>query len=85
MDWISVDIAPPDELVQVIDENGKTAYAYPTYYPFKVGKSQQGKWTSPITPCENHWDGGWMVEILGLDMNFGTVKGWKKYESKNTK
>ena len=55
------------------------------YYPFKVGKSQQGKWTSPIIPCENHWDGGWMVEILGLDMNFGTIKGWKKYEGENTK
>jgi hypothetical protein len=53
MDWISVDIAPPDELAQVIDENGKTAYAYPTYYPFKVGKSLQGKWTAPITPCES--------------------------------
>jgi hypothetical protein len=22
---------------------------------------------------------------LGLDINFGTVKGWKKYESENTK
>ena len=41
--WYAVTETPPDELVKVIDKNGQKGFAYPTYYPFKVGKSNGGK------------------------------------------
>lgn len=75
--WNELTVTPPDGLVQVIDDKGKKAYAYPTIYPFDVGKQINGKWTSPITPCEPYWDGGWMVACEGINTGIGKIVGWK--------
>jgi hypothetical protein len=40
MNWNSIDITPPDELVEVKNKKGYTAYAYPTYYPFKIQEGE---------------------------------------------
>ena len=80
--WLSLDAIPPDELVQVIDAEGNTAHAYPTWYPFKVvqNPNKVGKWTSDVVPCEPYWDGGWMVACEGLTSNIGTVIGWRSVQ-----
>lgn len=79
--WLSLDNIPPDELVQVIDAEGNTAHAYPTYYPFKViPQPPYTKWSSKIEPCEPYWDGGWMIACEGLTSNVGTVIGWRSVQ-----
>lgn len=79
--WYAVTETPPDELVKVIDKNGRKGFAYPTYYPFKVSKSNGGKWTSSVIPCEPYWDGGWMiaVSIGNLTSNLEEIVGWRHY------
>ena len=76
----SIDITPPDELLRIIDENGKTANGIPTWYPFKVvpSKTKSGKFTSDIVPCEPYWDGGWMIECLMINVQIGRIIGWRK-------
>ena len=78
-DWRGLADTPPDELVEVIDAKGNKAFAYPTWYPFKVvpNPNKVGKWTSDVVPCEPYWDGGWMIECVGLTNNVETVVGWK--------
>ena len=78
-DWRGLAETPPDELVEVIDAEGNKELAYPTWYPFKVvpNPNKVGKWTSDVVPCEPYWDGGWMIECVGLTNNVGTVVGWK--------
>lgn len=61
---------PPNELVEVIDNEGNIAQAYPTYYPFKVGENKTGiKWGSEVIPCNKYWDGGWLIAAKGLASN----------------
>lgn len=81
----SIDITPPDELVRVIDENGKIANAYPTWYPFKVvaSKTKSGKFTSDIVSCDPYWDGGWMIEYgfsEKMTDKIGRIIGWRKLD-----
>jgi hypothetical protein len=78
-DWRGLADTPPDELVEVIDAKGNKALAYPTWYPFKVvlNPNKVSKWTSDVVPCEPYWDGGWMIECVGLTNNVETVVGWK--------
>jgi hypothetical protein len=78
-DWRGLADTPPDELVEVIDSKGNEALAYPTWYPFKVvpNPNKIGKWTSDIVPCEPYWDGGWLIESVGLSNSIETVVGWK--------
>lgn len=77
--WHSLDVQPPDSLVEVQDENGNIAKAYPTYYPFKVGKNKTGRrWGSEIIHCEPYWDGGWMIECEGLESNIDSnIVRWR--------
>ena len=68
MNWISVKDSPPDQLLEVKDENGNTAKAYPTYYPFKIGENKTGrKYGSEVIHCDPYWDGGWLIECEGLE------------------
>lgn len=76
--WQSLKNQPPDELVEVMDKEGNTGKAYPTYYPFKVGESTRGKWSSPIISCEPYWDGGWLIECEGLTSNINHIIAWSK-------
>lgn len=79
--WSTVSETPPDELVKVIDKNGRKGFAYPTYYPFKTGQPTGGKWTSPVIPCEPYWDGGWMVSVPKgkLISDLEEIVGWRRY------
>ena len=79
--WSPVSETPPDEPVKVIDKNGRKGFAYPTYYPFKVGQSNGGKWTSPVIPCEPYWSGGWMISVPNgkLTSNLEEIVGWRRY------
>lgn len=78
--WSPVNKTPPDELVKVIDKDGRKGFAYPTYYPFKTGKPTGGKWTSPVIPCETYWDGGWMVSTGNkLTSDISEIVGWRRY------
>ena len=75
--WNGLDVVPEDTEVEVIDADGNTAFAQPTYYPFIVGERTGGKWTNKITPCEPYWDGGWLIGCVGLDCPVGDVVGWR--------
>lgn len=80
MDWLTTKETPPDELVEVIDKDGNTGFAYPTWYPFKVvpNPHKTGKWTSDVVPCEPYWDGGWLIKCEGLTSRVGDVVGWRR-------
>ena len=85
-DWNTLDKTPPDQLVEVIDKDGNTAWAQPTYYPFEIVK-KPGDETKPwglrgtVVHYENgvsKWDGGWMVKTNGLEIsNIGEITGWR--------
>lgn len=77
--WHLLDVQPPDELVEVQDENGNIAKAYPTYYPFKLGENKTGrKWGSEVIHCEPYWDGGWMIACEGLESNIDSnIVRWR--------
>lgn len=83
LDWCGLEETPPDEKVEVIDEKGNTAFAHPTWYPFKVvpNTNKIGKWTSDVVFCDPYWDGGWMVECVGMTNNIGSIIGWKVISS----
>lgn len=72
-EWFTMDKEPPDEFLEIMDENGNKAFAYPTVYPFKVGKKGN------IIHCEPYWDGGWLIECNGLDSNIESrIIKWRK-------
>jgi hypothetical protein len=77
--WHSINFTPPDKLVEVIDKNNNIGYAYPTYYPFKVGENKTGrKWGNEITPCKPYWDGGWMIQNKRLEKVINSeIVGWR--------
>ena len=81
--WNNLKVTPNNTAVQVIDANGNTAIAQPTYYPFIVGSETNGKWTNTITPCEPYWDGGWLVETDGLVRKIGDIVGWRYFSRLN--
>jgi hypothetical protein len=77
--WNSLEQTPPDQMVKVIDVNGNTSFAQPTWYPFKVvpNPKRSGKWSSDVVSCEPYWDGGWMIQCVGLTSEIEEVIGWK--------
>ena len=84
--WNSLDSTPPDTFVEVVDKDGITAFAQPTYYPFKVEKREgdEGKmygWRGTVVHHEDgvaRWDGGWMIAAtLKMDRNIGTIIAWR--------
>jgi hypothetical protein len=38
---------------------------------------RSGKWTSDVVSCEPYWDGGWMIQCVGLTSEIEEVIGWK--------
>lgn len=79
--WSSLEETPPNKLVSVIDVEGAIATAVPTYYPFRVvpNPNKSGKWTSDVVPCEEYWDGGWMIHSSLSNLNeVGEIIGWKE-------
>lgn len=87
--WNPLINQPPNEFVGVIDADGNTAIAEPTYYPFKVVKmagderKQWGWRGTPIWYADNlsRWDGGWMICANGMEIReIGEIIGWKKIE-----
>jgi len=78
--WNNIDITPPDELVEVQDENGNIAKAYPCIYPCRLVDSIPGvRWSGRIEICEPYWDGGWMVACEGLESNIeGKIIKWRE-------
>lgn len=84
--WNSVDITPPNKLIQLIDTIGNIVRAYPYYITFKlniVGKTNNPKdeWDG-IVPCEPYWDGTWMVNMSDLMPEFTNPIGWKEIDDK---
>jgi len=77
--WNGLDNTPPDKLLEVIDAEGNTGVAYPTWYPFTVvpNPNKTGKWTSDVVPCDPYWDGCWLVKADGLECKVGDVIGWR--------
>jgi hypothetical protein len=59
---------PPDTEVYIKDEYGGVGIGHATWYPFTVEKrpGDENKpygWRGTVVPCENHWDGGWMILV----------------------
>lgn len=82
--WLPLTDIPPNKLVQVIDKEGNTAYAYPTYYPFIIEKQpgdefKQWGWRGTVVPTEEHWNGGWMISMaLSRPLfNLKEIVGWR--------
>lgn len=69
--WNPLTIQPPDEMVEVLDENGMRARALPTYYAFHLEGSK-------VILCEPYWDGGWLVECQDVVFEIGTIIGWRR-------
>jgi hypothetical protein len=75
--WHNLDLIPPNKRVEVMDVNGNTAFADPTYYPFEVkhfAGDEKNPWGWRGTPVFygngiEKWDGGWMVVCDGLGSN----------------
>jgi len=79
-DWHSITETPPDELVEVIDSEGRTAFAYPGWFPFRTipNPNSNAPWASTIVPCEPYWDGSWFIRCFGLEVHsIGAIVGWK--------
>lgn len=85
--WNGLDVIPVDTVVEVIDAEGNTALAQPTYYPFTISSEKVGgKRTNKIIPCEPYWDGGWLIACVGLDCPIGDIVGWRYHQkSKRSK
>ena len=88
--WYGIDKIPPDEMVEVIDINGNTAFANPTYFPFEVVKmegDEKKQWGWRGTPVfyedgQSKWDGGWMIASEDLSSKVtGNIIGWRNVKS----
>ena len=86
--WRGLDEMPSDAIVEVMDEEGRRAFAEPTYYPFEVVKKvgdEKKQWGWRGTPVfyedgKSKWDGGWLVNV-GMEVSeIGTVKYWRETE-----
>ena len=83
--WNNLTIIPPENYVEVIDADGNTAFALPTYYPFEITHKDGDDlkpwgWRGTIVHYEDgisRWDGRWLVSI-GMNIDkIGNVIGWK--------
>ena len=79
-EWNPVSMIPPDELLEVLDDDGNIGIAQPTWYPFKFVPDidKCGRKISRASECEPYWDGGWMVECIGLDSPVKNIVSWRK-------
>lgn len=69
--WNKLNVAPPYELVEVSDKNGKISLAYPTFYQLHE-KNNNGK---PV------WDGGWVLQCrMFLDSQMSEIVKWRKLD-----
>lgn len=77
MEWISLeDKNPENDFLMVKDLEGRIAYAYPTYYPFKM---VDGK----VVHCDLYWDGNWLIRCNGVETpKIGKITHWKKPKTK---
>lgn len=84
-DWNNLTTTPPNDLVEVMDEEGNKAFAYPTYFPFDVVKKDGDErkpfgFRGTVVFHENNemkWDGGWMVDV-GMEINkVKSIKYWR--------
>lgn len=89
--WNNLDIIPPNTFVEVIDAEGRTAYARPGYYPFEVKKlpgdeSKPWGWRGTPVPYPDgveRWDGSWFINV-GMEIDkIGTVIGWRLIKQKS--
>lgn len=76
--WNLIASTPPDELVEVMDDNGNIFKSQPTYYPFIVGENKRGgRWGHDIIPCQPYWDGGWNTQISFDLPDIGKIVKWR--------
>lgn len=77
--WSPLSVAPPDEEVEILTENGKKYVAIPCYYPSK-NFIQLSETIFQITPEDvPYWDGEWMVDC-GNNVPYkgiGRIVGWR--------
>jgi hypothetical protein len=85
--WNGLSQTPPEKFVEVIDADGKTAFAEPTYYPFDVvrmagDERKQWGWRGTVVwhqDGQKRWDGGWMIAAVGMTLReIGTIIGWRE-------
>lgn len=74
---------PPDELVEIMDENGNIGTAFPCYYPFKIShgpKTKENKTGIIVTPCDPFWDESWLIAANADFMSpiDAPILGWRK-------
>lgn len=81
--WYGIDKTPPDKMVEVMDENGNTGNAIPTWYPFTVKPSASSKYGT-LEMCDPYWDGGWLVQCEGLNCTIGKIVAWREKPKNNT-
>lgn len=82
--WNSINKTPPNEFrLEVMDSEGQTAFAFATYYPFKIEKrpgDENKPWglRGTVVPCNLHWDGGWLIDASDLNIpKIGNIKYWR--------
>lgn len=82
--WNALDVIPPNKLLEVVDDKGRKAFAYPTYYPFRIDhlpgdeKKPHG-WQGTYVPTELKWDGGWLISVAADKSDMVTkVKFWRE-------
>lgn len=69
--WNTLEITPPDKVVEVMDNYGNMGFAEPTILPFKVEKNN-------IVHCEPYWD-GWLIHGQGLESPIkGRIIKWRE-------
>lgn len=85
-DWHPLDNTPKEDvMVEIIDERGNTAVAYPTYYPFEVVKKDgddKKPWGLRGTVVyypdgKRRWDGGWMIKSDLTVNKIANIIGWR--------
>ncbi len=89
--WHGLTDIPPNEIVEVSDEQGRLAFAQPTYYPFEVVKKEgdhlkpYGLRGTPVFHADgtSRWDGGWLIDS-GMDIpQIGNIISWRKLKTNN--
>ena len=86
--WNDLVVVPPDEILEVIDENGNIGLAQPCYYPFEVVKligDERKGWGWRGTPIfytdgKPRWDGSWMIagNLFDNTERLSNIVGWRK-------
>jgi len=75
--WNNCNETPPDELVEVMDCEGRIGRAMPAIYTFTLVKGQ-------VVKTEPTWE-GWLIQADGLDApSLGEIIAWRRIDtSKN--